>query len=211
MEWGRVGREVQHRGHGCLNYRLTRRGSNWPPPYLWEKRMRDDIREMVMRVIPEHEITPEIESAFEVFLYAKASLDCPKLHPVEVAMVLTMVSAGKVNFAMIDKAESDRKAEAEAATAKADTQAKADAKADESLKESAEGGKAVKNPEVPESAQWDGVERGTAVLVEFEGDIRDGEFMSAGSGKDAGKVRIKIDGDNKRYREVPESDVSLKG
>lgn len=56
---------------------------------------------------------------------------------------------------------------------------------------------------------WKKVEPGASVIVVFDGEERLGKFLHVGSGRDKGKLRIALDGDDAKYREIPIKNVKL--
>jgi len=56
---------------------------------------------------------------------------------------------------------------------------------------------------------WGEVAKGEDVIGLFKGQQFTGEFLSVAGGQDKGKLRVKIDDDPARFREVPSKDVAL--
>lgn len=57
--------------------------------------------------------------------------------------------------------------------------------------------------------KWDEVEVGSKVVVKDGKDHKEGVLVAVCGGKDKGKLRINIDGDDAQYREIEEKEVAL--
>ena len=66
----------------------------------------------------------------------------------------------------------------------------------------------VKVQAIATETDWSQVTIGAAVVAKYAGAERGGTF--AGRSREAGKLRVKVDGDNKDFRELPINDVMLR-
>lgn len=64
-------------------------------------------------------------------------------------------------------------------------------------------------PKNPAQEQWARVPPGTPVLATWADKDWTGTLVGVCGGKETGKLRIALDGDEKQYREVPAEDVGL--
>ncbi len=61
----------------------------------------------------------------------------------------------------------------------------------------------IQPAEVMDLEMWEVVEPDSEVRVEWEGGIRGGAFLGAESGKNKGKLRVKVAGDKAAHRLIP--------
>jgi len=57
--------------------------------------------------------------------------------------------------------------------------------------------------------KWEDIEIGRKVVVKDDKEYVDGVLLAVCGGKDKGKLRINIEGDEAQYREIPTKDVAL--